>query len=121
MTSDLDNFYLSKEEPNRSCLLAMRDILLAQDEKVNETRKYGMPCFCYGKKMFAYLWVDKKTHEPYILMVEGNRLDHPALEAGTRARMKILRVDPNADLPLEAIEEVLGMALDLYRNGVIKA
>ena len=120
MTSDLDTFYLGKDEPNRSCLLALRDIILAQDEKVNETRKYGMPCFCYGKKIFAYLWVDKKTNEPYILVVEGNRLDHPALEAGSRARMKILRVDPNVDLPMETIEEVLGMALDLYRNGVIK-
>ena len=120
MTPELDTFYLNKAEPNRSCLLALRDIILSQDEKVNETRKYGMPCFCYGKKMFCYLWVDKKTNEPYILVVEGNRLDHPALEAGSRARMKILRVDPLQDLPLQTIEEVLGMALDLYRSGVIK-
>jgi len=23
-------------------------------------------CFCYKKKMFCYLWTDKKTDEPYL-------------------------------------------------------
>lgn len=120
MLEKLENFYQNKEEPNRSCLLALRSIVLDQDEQVTETVKYGMPCFCYRKKMFCYLWVDKKTAEPYLLMVEGKLLDHPALEVGSRARMKILRVDPNLDLPMETITEILNQALDLYRNGVIK-
>jgi hypothetical protein len=121
MNEQLENFYLEKEEPNRSCLLALRSIILDQDESVNETRKYGMPCFCYKKKMFCYLWVDKKTGEPYLLMVEGKYLDHPNLEVGSRARMKIFRVDPLADLPLQSINSILNQALDLYRNGVITA
>ena len=120
MNTDLNNFYLSKEEPNKSCLLALRDIILRQDEAVSETRKWGMPCFCYRKKMFAYLWTDKKTNEPYILMVEGKHLNHPELEEGNRSRMKILRIDPKADLPIDMIELILKDALDLYRNGIIK-
>ena len=115
-----DNFYLEKLEPNKSCLLAMRDILLNYDAEITETRKYGMPCFCYKGKMFCYLWEDKKTHEPYFLLVEGKYLDHPILEMGSRARMKILRVDPNNDLPVKEIKVVLKQALDLYRNGTIK-
>ncbi len=91
---ELDQYYLGKDEPVKSCLLALRNIILAQDERVTETRKYGMPCFCYGKKAFCYLWTDKKTDEPYILLVEGELLDHPQLEAGDRSRMKILRVNP---------------------------
>jgi hypothetical protein len=30
----LDTFYLTKEEPNKSCLLALRDIILAQDPDI---------------------------------------------------------------------------------------
>jgi hypothetical protein len=70
--------------------------------------------------MFCYLWTDKKTNEPYILMVEGKYLDYPELEEGTRSRMKIFRINPNKDLPLKTIETILQKALDLYRNGTIK-
>ncbi|WP_436515899.1 DUF1801 domain-containing protein [Ekhidna sp. To15] len=120
MIDELESFYLSKEEPNKSCLLALRDIILKQDSEVTETRKYGMPCFCYKGKMFCYLWVDKKSNQPYILFVEGKHLDHPNLETGTRARMKILRFNSSADLPIKTIIQLLNQAIDLYRNGVIK-
>ncbi|TCC98199.1 DUF1801 domain-containing protein [Pedobacter psychroterrae] len=117
---ELNSYYLKEEEPNRSCLLALRSIILGQDTNITETIKYGMPCFCYKKKMFCYLWTDKKTREPYMLMVEGKFLDHPQLEIGERSRMKIFRVNPNKDLPVKAIMSILTTALDLYRKGVIK-
>ena len=117
--NELDNFYLSKEEPNRSCLLALRSIILNIDEHVSEVKKYGMPCFVYKKKMFCYLWTDKKTTEPYILFVEGNRLNHPKLETGTRSRMKIFRINPTKNIPINTIESLLNKALDLYKNGTI--
>lgn len=112
-------FYMEKNEPNRSCLLALRDIILNQDADISETTKYGMPCFLFKKRMFCYLWEDKKTQEPYLLVVEGNRLSHPRLEQGSRARMKIFRVNPTEDLPMTDIQNVLNSALDLYRNGTI--
>jgi uncharacterized protein YdhG (YjbR/CyaY superfamily) len=115
MKDELNTYYLSHEEPNRSCLLALRDIILEQNTEITETMKWGMPCFCFKKKMFAYLWVDKKTTEPYILMVEGKQIDHPLLEEGNRKRMKILRVNPNIDLPIEIIQEILQAGLNLYR------
>ena len=114
MVREADNYYLKKEEPARSCLLALRSIILKQNTNISETQKYGMPCFCIKKKILCYLWTDKITDEPYILMAEGKRLFHPALEMGKRSRMKILKVDPNADLPLETIENVLQEALKLY-------
>jgi hypothetical protein len=120
MLQDIHNYYLNKEEPNKSCLLALRSIILEQDSNVTETQKWGMPCFCYKKKMFCYLWTDKKTNEPYILLVEGKYLDHPRLEEGNRSRMKIFRINPNKDLPVQTIELLLNDALDLYRNGTIK-
>lgn len=66
------------------------------------------------------MWTDKKTDEPYILMVEGKYLDYPELEEGNRSRMKILRVNPNKDLPINTIEDILQKALELYRKGTIK-
>ncbi len=120
MAEELHQYYLNKEEPNKSCLLALRSIILEQDVHITETRKWGMPCFCYKKKMFCYLWTDSKTDKPYMLMVEGRHLEHAELEQGDRSRMKILRVDPDNDLPLETIVNILQKALDLYRTGLIK-
>jgi hypothetical protein len=120
MIQDIYNYYLNKAEPNKSCLLALRSIILEQDKDVTETQKWGMPCFCYKKKMFCYLWTDKETDEPYLLMVEGKRLVHPELEAGKRSRMKIFRVNPNKNLRLKTIRNILKESLDLYRTGLVK-
>jgi hypothetical protein len=117
---DITNFYLKQEEPNRSCFLAMREIVRKSDAGVEETIKYGSPCFMYCGRAFCYLWKDKKTNEPYFLLVEGKRLSHPALEAGDRKRMKVLRVNPNEDLPVTTITSILDEALNLYRKGIIK-
>ena len=119
MMKELDNYYLNHKEPNRSCLLALRSIIVSQGEHISEILKWGIPCFCFKKKMFCYLSTDKKTGEPYILMVEGKYLEHPALEKGNRSRMKILRIDPNKDLPIQTIEPILTTALNLYRHGII--
>ena len=113
---ETDNFYLTKEEPNKSCLLTLRTLILQMDENISEVKKYGMPCFCNKKKMFCYLWTDKKTTEPYILFVEGNQLDHPKLEAGNRSRMKIFRVNPTKDIPKNTVEDLLNKALNLCRT-----
>ena len=116
MTIPTDAFYLQQPEPQKGCLLAMRALLLQLDPAITETTKYGMPCFCYKKKIMCYLWLDKHTQDPYFLLADGNRLSHPALEAGGRSRMKILRVAPTEDLPVATIHDVFNEALSLYRD-----
>ncbi|MDN3580997.1 DUF1801 domain-containing protein [Mucilaginibacter flavus] len=118
--TQLDNFYLQKDEPVRSCLLALREIILKQDDAVTAAWKYGMPFFCYKGKMFCYLWVHKKVLQPYIGIVEGQRIEHPNLIIEKRARMKIMLFDAEKDLPVKTIEAVLKQALELYKTGVIK-
>lgn len=120
MISDLEHFYLNNKEPARACLLALKTIILKMDDNVSSCWKYRMPFFCFKGKMFCYLWTDKKTKEPYIGIVEGNRMSHPLLEQGKRSRMKILRINPEKDLPVELIELILNQALDFYRKGLIK-
>lgn len=117
--TDFHTWYLKQQEPNKSCLLALRSLILKQSKLITETQKYGMPCFCYKNKMFCYLWTDKKTDAPYILMVEGKHLDHPMLEKGSRSRMKILRINPDKNLPVKTITVILKSALALYTTGVI--
>jgi hypothetical protein len=120
MIDELQNFYLSKSEPNKSCFLALRSIIISQDSNITESLKWGIPCFSYKKKMFCFLYFDKKTQEPYILFVEGRLLSHPKLEVGTRTRMKIFRCNPKIDLPLKTITKILKDALDLYIDGGVR-
>ena len=111
-----DHFYLDKPEPFKSCLLALRDIILDLDAALSETVKYGMPCFTLTKKPVCYLWTDKKTGEPYILFVDGKELDFDELEAGKRAKMKILSVEPKSDLPVKLIRKILKAAIARHRK-----
>ena len=120
MQDILYNFYLECEEPQKSTLLALRNIILNYDDNISETLKYGMPCFLYKKNIFCYLWIDNKTNEPYILMAEGRFLYNVDLEQGNRSRMKILRINPASDIPLQLIKSILNSAIDLYKKGIVK-
>jgi hypothetical protein len=117
---ELDNFYLKKEEPTKSCLLAMREIIIAFDSEITTTMKYGMPFFCFRGKMFCYLWVHKKLGQPYLGVVEGRRINHPDLIVEGRSRMKIMMLDSGKDIPVRKIKAILKQAIDLYKNGEVK-
>lgn len=117
---ELDNFYLEQEEPNKSCLLALRSIVLSQHKDITSELKYGMPFFCFRGKMFAYLWVHKKQKKPYIGLVEGKHLMHKDLIQENRSRMKIMLFDADKDLPIKTINKILQEAITLYTSGVIQ-
>lgn len=114
MEPSLSDFYLSKPEPTRGCLQALRELVLNFDREIKETKKYGMPCYLYLDKPFCYIWTDKKTNHPYFLLVEGRNINHPALIQGDRARMKTLPVDPGKDIDIDTISEVFNLAKTLY-------
>src|ERR1700742_975462 len=99
----LENYYQQQEEPTRSCLLAVRTIILKQDKDISASWKYGMPFFCYRGKMFCYLWVHKKTKQPYIGIVEGKRIEHPDLIIEKLSRMKIMLL---VQSPLEPLAPI---------------
>jgi len=114
MINELQAFYLSKEEPTKGCLLAMRDYILEYNSEMSESWTHKMPMFRYKGKLFCYLWVDKKTYEPYIGIYKGIDIEHPKLDLGNRNKMKIMTLDPNADLPVETLAEIFEMAVKLY-------
>ena len=113
MHNNLENFYLKQSEPNKSCLLTLHDIILQQHKDIKACWKYRLPMFCVNDKMFCYLWIDKKTTEPYIGFVDGNLIDHKALIQGNRKRMKVLPINPNIDIPIKLIEKLIAKAIAL--------
>lgn len=109
----LDQFYLKHEEPMQSCLLGLRDIILSVDKDITPEWKYKLPFFYYRGKMLCYLWIHKKYQHPYIGFVDGHLLQDEDLLIENRAKMKILLVNPEEDLPLEKINTLLKEVLYL--------
>jgi hypothetical protein len=107
---EIDNYFMEKPEPAKSCLLALRHLVLAFDPQIREDWQYKMPFYKLGAKRLCYLWQEKKTGTPYLGIVDGYLLEHPLLLAEKRSRMKILLIDPAEDLPLETIHEILEKA-----------
>jgi hypothetical protein len=115
MLRPIDNYFLQKEEPVKSCLQFLREHILKQDNNIVETWKYGMPFYCFKGKMFCYLWVHKKFKQPYIGIVEGKQINSPDLIREKRSRMKIFLLDPNKNLPVKKINMILKTTLTLYK------
>jgi hypothetical protein len=115
MLNPLDNYYLQKEEPIKSCLSFLRKYILDFDSDIIEALKYGMPFFCYKGKMICYLWVHKKYSQPYLGIVEGASMKHPDLIVEKRARMKIFLMDANKDIPVKKLNVILKEMMALYK------
>lgn len=110
-----DNYFLQREEPARSCLLALRHMILGFDPGIQEAWKYGMPFYYYKGKMFCYLWTRKKEGAPYLGLAEGRRIDHPLLLAEKRSRMKIMLFDPAKNIPFDTVNSLLKQASAFYK------
>lgn len=111
---EIDLYFLNQEDPNKSCLLYLRECILDFNSEITEAWKYKMPFYSVRGKMFCYLWVHKKCRMPYIGFVEGSALSHPDLLIEKRARMKILLIDPSKDIPVKKINALLKEAITLY-------
>lgn len=115
MLRPVDNWFLEKEEPFKSCLQFLRGHILAFDTNITEKWTYWMPTYYYKDKRFCYLWVHKKFLKPYLGIIDGIRISHPDLLQEKRARMKILLVDPAKDLPMKKINGILKEVIELYK------
>lgn len=112
----IDLYFLEKEEPVRSCLLYLRSYIAQFDEGITEEWKYSMPFYYHNGKMLCYLWTNKKTKEPYIGIVDGNKIDRPELIKEKRNRMKILPVNLLDEIPVALIDSILSEAISLRQK-----
>jgi hypothetical protein len=116
---NLETYYNKLPEPNKSCMLALKNIIMQQHELITHELKYGLPCFLFKGKMFAFLWIHKKLKHPYILFVEGLYFNEPYMEQEKRDRMKHFQVWADKDLPIDEIKYLIQKAINLYINGTI--
>jgi hypothetical protein len=111
MNTTLESYYLSKPEPYQSCLLALRDFILHINPKICHERKFQIPFFTYKGKKLGYLWLNGKK------LMLGFCLDKSLQEIvpGIRPKDKYesMRIDPNADLPVDVILQKLNSYIAL--------
>lgn len=110
---EIDRYFERHDEPTRSCLLALRAYILGFAPEVTEIWRYSMPFYAHRGQRFCYLWTERKSGKPYLGVVDGFRMDHPALIAEKRSRMKILFIEAQEDLPVQDLNEVLTTAISL--------
>ena len=116
MLEQLQNYFLQLSEPNKSCMLAVRDHILAYDTDITEAWKYQVPFFYYQKKMLCYLNILRHSGQPYPGAVQGKHINHPQLLQEDRARVKYLPLDPNGKLPLAVVDLVLRETIIYYQS-----
>jgi hypothetical protein len=107
MLQQPENYFHSLPEPERGCLLFLRDFLLAYPVKLEESWKNHTPFYYCNKKWIGWINYDPKTRGIYISFANGNKMDHPKLVSEGRKKMKILHVDPNRDVDINSLGEIL--------------
>ncbi len=114
MNPQLLSFYNKRQEPNRSCFFALREIILRHSPEITEHLKYGTAYFYYKKKPLCYFWKDKTTEIPYIGFSRGSDIEHPLLYKGNRKKMKLYYISATEDIPINKIQELLNLFIALY-------
>jgi Domain of unknown function (DU1801) len=109
---EIDQYFESHEEPVKGCLSALRKMILHHNKNITEVWRYRMPFYQYDGKRFCYLWYDKKRKVPYLGIVNGTAFNDPDLLQENRSRMKVFLIDPNKDIPIKRVNEILKRAVE---------
>jgi len=81
---------------------------------MEEHWKYTTAFFTYKKKLFCYFSINKKTHHVYIGFVDGNRIKDKSLVAEGRKQIRVFYIDPNKDIDVKNLIEILNLAFKIY-------
>ena len=113
--TNLEAYYLAKPEPYQSCLLALKDAILRVNPDICHERKFQIPFFTYKGKKLGYLWLNGRK------LMLGFCLDKSLQDVSEGIKPKdkyeSMRIDPNADLPIDVILEKLTYYLELIDKG----
>lgn len=110
----IEEYFAKQDEPKKSVFLFLRQHFL-RIPNMEERYSYSLPFYYYKKRPFCYLYYDKKTDIPYIGFNRANLIDHPLLDQGNRKKMKVLHINPNEDIPIESINEIIDLLISLYK------
>jgi hypothetical protein len=110
----IDNYFLSLPEPHQSCLLFLRSFLLGYSEQITEKRSFNTPFYHYKGKALCFISYDPKSRIIYISFTRGFLIDHPNLVSEGRKQHKVFYADPEKDIDVESLTEILDRARSLY-------
>lgn len=112
MLNPLENYFLKQPEPQQSCMLFLRKWLMEQG--LDEQYKYMTAMYYFKEKPFCYLSYSTKTNKLYVGFIKGYLMKHPKLEQEGRKQIKVIYLNPQKDLPIKALTEIVKMAKKLY-------
>lgn len=113
--SSVDHYFESLAEPERSCLLFLRQFILNYSDTITEKRKFNTPFYYVNGKWMCFISYHPKLKEIYISFVDGFKMLHPQLVSEGRKKMKIFRVDASEDLDVKGLADILSLAIQLKK------
>lgn len=109
-------FYFNlQEEPYRSCLLYLRDLILGYSKDISEQRKNNTPFYYYKEKWIGFISYHPVTKDIYISFTDGCKIDHPLLKSEGRKKAKIFHIDPFKDIDVKSLSDVLEIVMELKK------
>lgn len=112
MLNPLENHFLKQPEPQQSCMLFLRKWLIEQG--LEEQYKYMTAMYYFKGKAFCYMTVSGKEKNLYLGFIKGHLMKHPKLEQEGRKQIKVIYLNPEKDLPIKTLNEIVKMAKKLY-------
>jgi hypothetical protein len=109
----IDNYFLSLQEPERSCLLFLHSFLLTYSTDISTKRSFNTPFYYYKGKSICFISYHPETKVIYISFTNGFLIDHPDLVSEGRKKQKILYIDPSKDIDVESLSRILELACAL--------
>jgi hypothetical protein len=117
--SPLEYYYDKQNDETKSCLLALKSIIMSVDPQIVHFRKYQIPFFRYKNFGISFLWVNKKK----ILL--GFIVDKKVIpqENGLRQKdgISTLEINPLDDIPVEQIKNELRGLIEWYHSFLDKS
>lgn len=113
MQEKANNYFATLPEPDQSCLLFLRRIILQHSEFITESWSFNTPFYRYKSRSLCFISYDKKTSTIYVSMTHGNKIQHRKLLSEGRKKMKIFYVDATQDIDIKSLNQILKKACAL--------
>ena len=115
--SPLEEYYQNLPLEISDTLLACRDFLLSLDLGLVPVWKWKVPVFDWEGKNICYFHYEAKKDRCYIAFSAGRFIDCPLLRAEGRKNMRFIVLQPDTDLPIEAIQSCVEQVIAHLRKG----
>lgn len=115
--SPLEAYYDNLPAPYAETLLACRDFILGLQLGLDPVYKWRIPVFDWKGNNLCYFHYEAKKNRCYIAFSSGRLLECPLLRAEGRKNMRFIVLNPEADLPVEAIQSCIEQVIAHLSSG----